>query len=51
MSLCANILPVFEQLGLYEELRNVSFPCHSYRLYREDMKKIGFYSAKGDKEM
>ncbi|GJJ69273.1 hypothetical protein EMPS_01619 [Entomortierella parvispora] len=51
MSLCANILPVFEQLGLYEELRNVSFPCHSYRLFRDDMKKIGFYSSKGDKEI
>lgn len=40
MSLNANILPAFEQLGLMEELNKISYPCLKTNMYRSNMSKI-----------
>ncbi|KAF9427044.1 hypothetical protein BGZ94_005572 [Podila epigama] len=41
MALNANIMPVFEQLGMVDELMKIAFPCHSLDLYKESLKPIG----------
>ncbi|KAF9901715.1 hypothetical protein BX616_002173 [Lobosporangium transversale] len=51
MSLTANILPAFEQLGLYEDLRKISFTCSMTRIFSHDMKKIGEYSCEEDNKI
>ncbi|CAO3574680.1 unnamed protein product [Mortierella alpina] len=51
MSLNVNILPVFEQLGLYDELMAVSFTSPGMHVYNENMEKIGFRGNQGIKEM
>lgn len=51
MSLNVNILPVFEQLGLYDELMAVSFTSPGMHVYNENMEKIGFRGNEGIKEM
>ena len=51
MSLSCNILPVFEQLGLYDDLMRISYPCYRSTFLTSDLKKIGEYTADGDKEM
>ncbi|KAG0049879.1 hypothetical protein BGZ83_005310 [Gryganskiella cystojenkinii] len=40
MALNANILPVFEQLGIYEEFKKISLPCKSLELMYGSMQKI-----------
>ncbi|KAF8936870.1 hypothetical protein BGZ58_003596 [Dissophora ornata] len=40
MSLGPNVLPVFEQLGLLEELKNISHPCFNLDIYTEDSNRI-----------
>jgi hypothetical protein len=40
MSLNANILPAFEQLGLMEELDRISYPCLKTNMYKGNMSKI-----------
>ncbi|KAG0305562.1 hypothetical protein BGZ98_003939 [Dissophora globulifera] len=42
MSLNVNILPVFEQLGLYDDLMNISFTSPGMNIYGENMKKIAY---------
>ncbi|KAF9177063.1 hypothetical protein BGZ50_009248, partial [Haplosporangium sp. Z 11] len=51
MSLNANILPVFEQLGLFDELMKISYPTYSTKMYREDMELIAKISMDGLKEL
>ncbi|KAG9068993.1 hypothetical protein KI688_009883 [Linnemannia hyalina] len=41
MSINANILPVFEQLGLLEEVQNISLRNHGSSLFNRNMKEIG----------
>ncbi|KAG0001638.1 hypothetical protein BGZ65_003311, partial [Modicella reniformis] len=41
MSIGPGILPVFEQLGLLEEIQRVSVPCPALNFYTSDMTKIG----------
>ncbi|KAI1286464.1 hypothetical protein EDD11_000411, partial [Mortierella claussenii] len=41
MALGANILPVFEQLGLLEDLRLISHPCYAIKIYGGDNNLIG----------
>ncbi|KAI1317163.1 hypothetical protein EDD11_008954 [Mortierella claussenii] len=41
MALGANILPVFEQLGLLEDLKQMSLPVFSLDIYRSNMKLFG----------
>ncbi|KAF8955867.1 hypothetical protein BGZ46_002524 [Entomortierella lignicola] len=44
MTLGANILPVFEQLGLLEELEQISLPCPSIDIYNDETKHLGSLS-------
>ncbi len=41
MSLSVNILPVFEQLGLLDELHKMSYPISNMEFFSQNMKKIG----------
>ncbi len=41
MSLGANILPVFEQLGLYKPLMEIALPIIRMNMYTESMDAIG----------
>ncbi|KAG0049880.1 hypothetical protein BGZ83_005311 [Gryganskiella cystojenkinii] len=40
MALTSGILPVFEQLGIYDEFKTISLPCKSLKLLNGDMEKI-----------
>ncbi|KAF9953913.1 hypothetical protein BGZ72_005071 [Mortierella alpina] len=51
MSLNVNILPVFEQLGLYDELMKISFTSPGMHVYNESMKKIAYRGNEGIKEL
>lgn len=51
MALGPNIFPVFEQLGLLEELKKISFPYRSSDLYTEDMKKLGTMDMSGHEKL
>ncbi|CAO3567027.1 unnamed protein product [Mortierella alpina] len=51
MSLKVNILPVFEQLGLYEELMKISYPTPALSLFNQDMTKMGEVSYEGQQEV
>jgi hypothetical protein len=50
MSVNVNILPVFEQLGLFEELMQISFTSPGMHIYGENMKKIAYRGNEGLKE-
>ncbi|KAG0354060.1 hypothetical protein BC939DRAFT_467209 [Gamsiella multidivaricata] len=41
MTLGPNIIPLFEQLGLMEEINKFSLPVFSLDMYGDDMKKVG----------
>ncbi|KAF9100052.1 hypothetical protein BGX27_000496 [Mortierella sp. AM989] len=45
ISLGANILPVFQQLGLYEDLKSLSQPYGVFHVYNADMSSIGSISS------
>ncbi|KAG0051526.1 hypothetical protein BGZ83_003606 [Gryganskiella cystojenkinii] len=40
ISLNANILPVFEQLGLYEDLKAMTLPCMGNNFLDSDLRKV-----------
>jgi len=44
LSLAANILPVFEQLGMLEEVMALAYPSKSIEMLKEDGSKIGSFS-------
>lgn len=50
LGLNANILPVFEQLGLLDELQKIAFPCINLELLHEDLSSIGSIDISGFKE-
>ncbi|KAF9987525.1 hypothetical protein BGZ75_000518 [Mortierella antarctica] len=45
-----NILPVFEQLGLIDELYRMSYPISNVEFFSQEMKKIGTFQV-GTKEL
>ncbi|GJJ70240.1 hypothetical protein EMPS_02589 [Entomortierella parvispora] len=47
ISLSANILPVFEQLSLYEELESISLPGSTFEIFNGKIKRIGFFQMSG----
>ena len=49
MTLAANILPVFEQLGLLDEIYKISKPCPSLNFYGAKVEKIGSITLMGEK--
>ncbi|KAF9355375.1 hypothetical protein BGX34_010500, partial [Mortierella sp. NVP85] len=51
MSVGANILPVFEQLGMLEDIIKISLPVKEQHLYEASMKKIGSLTMKDYKEI
>ncbi|KAF9956430.1 hypothetical protein BGZ65_002738 [Modicella reniformis] len=50
MSVNVNILPVFEQLGLYDELMSISFTSPGMHIYNESIKEIAYRGNEGLKE-
>ncbi|KAG0322659.1 hypothetical protein BGZ99_003206, partial [Dissophora globulifera] len=50
MSLNVNILPVFEQLGLYDDLMKISFTSPGMRVLNEDMVELGYRDNDNIKE-
>ncbi|KAF9290019.1 hypothetical protein BGZ68_008100 [Mortierella alpina] len=49
--LMPNVLPVFEQLGLYDEIKKMSYPVSKMDILSEsNLKKISDYNFKDDKE-
>ncbi|KAF9181901.1 hypothetical protein BGZ50_005234 [Haplosporangium sp. Z 11] len=51
LSLGPNILPVFEQLGLMEELARISLPISSTDVYDKDLNKLGSIVLRGQKQI
>jgi hypothetical protein len=51
MSVGANILPVFEQLGMLEDIIKISLPVKEQHLYEASMKKLGSLTMKDYKDM
>ncbi|GJJ71516.1 hypothetical protein EMPS_03866 [Entomortierella parvispora] len=47
MALSPSIQPVFEQLGIFEELMKVSYPVLGIQFLNEDMSKIGEFDSVG----
>ncbi|KAG0050212.1 hypothetical protein BGZ83_005014 [Gryganskiella cystojenkinii] len=47
MALSPGIQPVFEQLGIYEDLLKVSYPVLGIQFLNEDMSKIGEFNSVG----
>ncbi|KAF9352368.1 hypothetical protein BGX26_009813 [Mortierella sp. AD094] len=50
MTLGPNILPVFEQLGMLEELKKISHPCPTLNVYNSKLEKLGCLEALVEKE-
>ncbi|KAI1291304.1 hypothetical protein EDD11_009019 [Mortierella claussenii] len=47
MTLGANVLPVFEQLGLLEDIKQISHPCYALNIYGGDNDMIGAVKVVG----
>ncbi|KAK3827860.1 MAG: hypothetical protein J3Q66DRAFT_394184 [Benniella sp.] len=47
MTVGGNILPVFEQLGLLEEIESISLPCNSIDIYNGRQEKLGSIVLEG----
>ncbi|KAF9430165.1 hypothetical protein BGZ76_000944 [Entomortierella beljakovae] len=47
ISLSPNVLPAFEQLGLWEGLQKIASPSIGAQFYDADLKMIGEFSSKG----
>ncbi|KAF9995002.1 hypothetical protein BGZ65_009361, partial [Modicella reniformis] len=50
MTLGANVLPIFEQLGLLEEIEQISLQLGGLDLYNRDMLKMGSVGRTDAKE-
>lgn len=51
MSLKANTLPVFEQLGMLEELQAIALECPVAWQLNEKLEPLGELKMKGQKEL
>ncbi|KAG0001277.1 hypothetical protein BGZ65_003628 [Modicella reniformis] len=51
MSLGASVLPVFEQLGLLEEIERISLPSRSVEMYNRKLKPIGGIDQRAHKTL
>ena len=43
ISLSANVLPVFEQLDMYEELKAISLPGSTFEILSAELKRISLF--------
>lgn len=50
MAFNANILPVFEQLGLLEDVQKISLPSRGLNIYGSDRKLMGGFDHSEYKE-
>lgn len=50
MTLSGNVLPIFEQLGLLQEIERISLPLSSLDLYNANMEQTGSFPRRGLKE-
>ncbi|KAF9079842.1 hypothetical protein BGX27_005901, partial [Mortierella sp. AM989] len=50
IAISGNILPVFEQLGIYDEMKNESIRHDEMDYYDANIKHLGAISAKGHKK-
>lgn len=50
MTMGGNVLPIFEQLGLFQELQKISHPLWNLDLYNANMEKTGSIQRKGLKD-
>jgi len=50
MTMGANVLVIFEQLGLLEEIEKMSLPLYNLDLYNANMEKTGSVHRGGMKE-
>lgn len=51
MSLGPHIMPVFEQLGILDELLSISIKCTTMNLLDESLKSMGTVDMGGQKEL
>ncbi|KAG0042408.1 hypothetical protein BGZ83_000498 [Gryganskiella cystojenkinii] len=51
MGINANILPVLEQLGIYEEFEKIAYPCQDVHLRYGNMKKIAEVSTENSRDL
>jgi hypothetical protein len=47
MSLGASVLPIFEQLGMLDELKTFAKPCYTAEVYDHKISKLGFFDMRG----
>ncbi|KAF9924806.1 hypothetical protein BGZ65_008138, partial [Modicella reniformis] len=47
----ATILPVFEQLGLLEDIQKIALPCHKAEFYNDRMKRLGDIDFTGHEKL
>ncbi|KAF9101461.1 hypothetical protein BGX27_011477, partial [Mortierella sp. AM989] len=50
ISISGNILPVFEQLGIYEDLKNISLPYLGTEFFDLKLNQVGFVEGIGHKK-
>lgn len=50
ISISGNILPVFEQLGIYEDLKNISLPYLGTEFFDLKLNQLGFVEGIGHKK-
>ncbi len=46
----ANILPVFEQLGMLEEVQKISLPCLGMDIYNSQIEKVALVDVRQYKQ-
>ncbi|KAF9096064.1 hypothetical protein BGX27_001176 [Mortierella sp. AM989] len=51
MAFVGNTLPALEQLGIYEELKEISRPFSKVQYYDSNVKKIGIFDISGETEV
>ncbi|KAF9210165.1 hypothetical protein BGZ49_003619 [Haplosporangium sp. Z 27] len=51
ISLSPNVMPAFEQLGMWEDLERISRPSIGAKFLDGNLKKIGAFSSEGSKEL
>lgn len=51
LALNSNVLPCLSQLGLLDELMDISLPVNSLDMYKENLQPIGAYDVTSYKAM
>jgi hypothetical protein len=51
MALGPNILPIFEQLNLLDDLKIISKPYRSVDMYNQDLRPLGHINMDGHEQL